>query len=122
MMNAAVHSIPPQQRTTLPGPPNAPFVREQILAEGPMWIGVVTTEPGAASPWHHHGDHTSYAYVLEGEATVEYEGRRITARADGTMHVIPPGLPHRERNEGTVPNRIMIIRVGEGPTVVPVEG
>ena len=120
-MNATeVRSIAPQQRTTLPAPAGASFVREQILAEGKLWVGVVTTQPGAASPWHHHGDHQTYAYVLEGEATVEVADRRIRAEADGSLHVIPAGLPHRELNEGSTPNKILIIRIGEGPTVVPI--
>jgi len=86
---------------------------------------MVTTEPGCASPWHHHGSHETYVYVLEGEATVEF-GRggagQIRATADGSLHVVPANLAHREINTGSIPNRMLIVRVGEGPAVIPLDG
>jgi uncharacterized RmlC-like cupin family protein len=119
-----ITTIGPDQRTTLPGPPGAGFVRQEVLSDGPVWVGVVTTEPGTASPWHHHGEHQTYVYVLEGEATVEFgeDGeQRRTARADGAVHVLPGGLVHREINEGATPNKMLVIRVGTGPAVFAVE-
>ncbi len=121
----AITTVTKEQRVRLPGPPGAPFVREQMFGDDHVWLGIVTTEPGAASPWHHHGGHETYVYMLEGEATVEYgeEGaKRMTAYADGSLHLVPGGLPHREINTGSAPNRILVMRVGEGPPVVPVEG
>lgn len=120
-----IRIIGPDQRTRLPGPPGAPFMRDEMFADGRVWVGVVTTEPGGASPWHHHGAHETYAYMLEGEATVEFGpggAQRLTARADGSLFVVPGGFPHREVNTGSVPNRILIMRVGEGPPVVPLDG
>ena len=120
-----ITSIRPDQRKKLPGPPNAGFSREEYYGDDHVWVGHVTTQPGTASPWHHHGDHQTYAYVLEGEATLEFgeEGSEaIVARADGTLHIIPPHVAHREINNGSEPNRILIIRVGEGPVVVPLPG
>ncbi len=120
-----VTTIGPNQRTRLPGPPGAPFIREQMFGDERVWIGQVTTEPGGASPWHHHGAHETYVYVLEGEATVEFGpdgARRMTAYADGSLHVLPGGLVHREINTGSTPNRLLVMRVGEGPSVFPVEG
>jgi uncharacterized RmlC-like cupin family protein len=119
-----IESIPPDQAVTLPGPEGSPFVRNQFYSEGPMWVGVVTTEPGGASPWHHHGEHTTFAYLLEGEATVEYgDGGSESVRvlADGTLHVVPPGLVHREVNSGATKNKFLIIRFGEGAPVFPAE-
>jgi len=66
-----------------------------------VWVGLVTTEPGGASPWHHHGEHQTYVFVLEGEATLEFGSagaERMRATADGSLHIIPPGFPHREIN------------------------
>lgn len=117
--------IPADQRTRLPGPPGSPFMRDQMFADEHVWVGVVTTEPGGASPWHHHGAHDTYAYMLEGEATVEFGPggqERLTARADGSLLRLPAGLAHREINTGSTTNRILIVRVGEGPAVVPLEG
>jgi uncharacterized RmlC-like cupin family protein len=118
----AIQTIRPDQRTTLPGPPNAPFVREQCYDDGHVWLGIVTTEPGAASPWHHHGQYDTFVYLLEGEAMVEYGedgSERAAAKADGSMHIVPKGVVHREINTGTTKNRMIIMRVGEGPAVVP---
>lgn len=121
----SIRTIRPHERETLPGPPGAGFVREEMFGDGHVWVGMVTTEPGAASPWHHHGEHATYVYVLEGEATVEFGpgGRsRLRATADGSLHVVPAGLAHREINSGSAPNRILVFRVGEGPAVIPLEG
>jgi len=120
-----IQSVRADQRETLPGPPGAPFVRERMFGDGHVWVGMVTTEPGGASPWHHHGEHETYVYVLEGEATVEFGAGgtgRIRAQADGALHIVPAGLPHREINTGPTPSRILVFRVGRGPAVVPLEG
>ena len=119
-----ITTIRPDQRTPLPGPADSPFVREEYFSDGHVWIGHVTTEPGSATPWHHHGAHETYAYLLSGEARVEFgedgsQSRHVTA--DGSIHVIPAGLVHREINVGSEKNHFLIIRVGEGPAVVPVE-
>lgn len=124
-LDQSIRTIGPKQRKTLPGPEGSPFVREEMFADGAVWLGMVTTEPGSASPWHHHGEHETYVYVLEGEATVEFGpggSRRLHATADGSLHIVPAGLPHREINTGSTPNRMLVVRVGEGPAVVPLEG
>ena len=124
---ATVATIGAAQRTRLPSPPGSPFVREEVVSQPGLWIGIVTTEPGGASPWHHHGAHTTYAYVLEGSAVLEMadepggEVRRVHASADGSFHIVPPGLVHREINDGEAMNRFLIVRLGEGPPVVPVD-
>lgn len=122
---SAIRSVSPEQRVTLPGPPGAPFVREQMFGDGHVWIGMVTTEPGAASPWHHHGQHETYVYILEGVATVEFGedgSKTLQASADGSLHIVPAGVAHREINHGSTANRILVMRVGEGPPVVPLDG
>jgi len=121
----SIRTVKPKDRTILPGPEGAPFVREEMFGNGHVWMGIVTLEPGCASPWHHHGKHETYAYVLEGEALVEFGpggSQRLEATADGSLHIIPPGTPHREVNPGTSRNRLLVVRVGEGPPVVPLDG
>ena len=123
--HAMIRTITPDERETLAGPPGAPFLRHQLYGDGGVWVGEVTTEPGGSSPWHHHGAHTTWAYMLEGEAVLEFGpggAQRVTVRADGTLAVIPPGVVHRELNPGTERNRILIVRVGEGPPLVPQDG
>lgn len=122
---SSITTVKPEERKTLPGPPNSPFVRQEMFGDGHVWVGMVTTEPGGASPWHHHGGHDSYVYLLEGEATVEYGtggSHRLHATADGSLHIVPAGVPHREINTGATPNRMLVVRVGEGPPVVPLDG
>ncbi len=121
----SVRTIRPEERKTLPGPAGAPFLRQEMFGDGHFWMGMVTTEPGAASPWHHHGTHDTYVYILEGEATLEFGPGgtgRLYATADGSLIVVPPGFPHREVNTGSTPNRMIVVRVGEGPAVVPLDG
>jgi hypothetical protein len=38
-------------------------VREQALAVHGFWSGLVRTEPGVTSGWHHHGDHDTFVYA-----------------------------------------------------------
>ncbi len=114
--------IPPEAFSTLPEPPNAPFVRKQCFDDGHLWMGVVTTEVGATSPWHHHGEYDTLVYALEGEGTLEFgEGGRQSIRfqADGSVVMIPKGVVHREINTGSVPNKALVVRVGEGQSVIP---
>jgi len=121
----SLRTVRPEERTTLPGPPGAPFVRQEMFGDDHVWVGMVTTEPGGASPWHHHGEHTTYVYILEGEATVEFGpggSDRIQATADGSLHILPPGFAHREINTGSTRNRMLVMRVGQGPPVVPLDG
>lgn len=77
--------------------------------------------PGSASPWHHHGEHTTYVLLLQGECVVEFGEERLHLRADGSMGVVPPGLVHREINTGATKNQFLVMRVGHGPAVFPAE-
>lgn len=125
MTPQSIHTVGPDQRKTLPGPADLPFVRQEMFSDGHVWMGIVTTEPQSASPWHHHGEYETYVYMLEGEATLEFGAggaERLHATADGSLHIIPPGLAHREINTGTEANRMFVIRIGEGPAVVPLDG
>lgn len=114
----------PEAFTQLPGPPNAPFVRNQAYDDGHVWVGVVTTQPGAASPWHHHGDFDTFAYLLEGSATAEFaddDRETVTVSTPGSFLFVPKNVVHREMNTGETSNKILIMRVGHGQQVFPVE-
>ncbi len=117
----AVTVIKPSERVALPSPPGAGFHREACFDDGHVWTGFVSTDPGSASPWHHHGEHTTYALLLQGECVVEFGSERLHLRADGSMAVLPPGLVHREINTGATKNQFFIMRVGHGPAVFPAE-
>ncbi len=117
----AVTVIKPGERAALPSPPGVGFYREACVADGLVWAGFVSTDPGSASPWHHHGDHTTYALLLQGEAIVEFGNERLHLRADGSMAVLPPSVVHREINPGATKNQFFIMRVGHGPAVIPAD-
>jgi uncharacterized RmlC-like cupin family protein len=98
------------------------MVREEALSSEGLWVGVVRTEPGMVSSWHHHGDNDTYLYVLTGRIGVDYGakgGESQEARA-GDFMVIPKRLVHRE--SGTEASEIVVVRVGQGKILFNVEG
>ena len=102
----------------------AGVLREQAFATDGTWVGVVTTEPGEMSAWHHHGDHDTYAYMVSGLKRIEYGpggARSLTAGPDDFIHV-PKGLLHREGNPSGELSRSIAFRVGTGPATINVAG
>ena len=59
-------------------------------------VGVATFEPGASLPCHIHGCEESIT-IIEGEAVVEFSGRRVRLKPYDTSHM-PAGTPHRFLN------------------------
>jgi len=41
------------------------MLRTQADATDRMWAGIVHTEPGACSGWHHHGENESVINVAD---------------------------------------------------------
>lgn len=69
---------------------------------------VVTMAPGEATDWHQH--HAPlFAYILEGEITVTYEGigKKIYREGDGLLEAM--NVTHRGVNTGTGPLRILAV-------------
>jgi uncharacterized RmlC-like cupin family protein len=102
----------------------AGVLREQAFSADDVWVGVVTTQPGDMSAWHHHGDHETYAYVVSGLKRIEYgpEGTRsVVAGPDEFIHV-PVGLIHREGNPSGALSRSIAFRLGRGPATINVDG
>ena len=56
MDDARPRAMGPDQRTIPPGPATPGMVREQAFVSDDRWVGVVRTEPGVRSGWHHHGE------------------------------------------------------------------
>lgn len=113
-----------EERETLTFPPMEGVVREQALADDRTWIGVVKTEPGNETGWHHHGDYETYVFMLRGEARGEWgPGGTVGEIATvGSLVHVPAGMVHREINTGSEPNEALVIRIGSGIPVVPVDG
>lgn len=82
---------------------------------------IVTIPPGGETGWHEHSI-PLYAYILEGELTVDYgsEGMRVYREGDGVMEAID--WPHNGTSTGSVPVRILAVYIGaEGvPNAEPV--
>jgi quercetin dioxygenase-like cupin family protein len=64
--------------------------------------------PGARLPRHMH-PFARYAYVLQGEVTVEYEGGQRRVFHAGEFIVEAIGVWHFGTNTGTVPLRLLVI-------------
>lgn len=88
------------------------------------WAGHVEAAAETMSGWHHHGDNVTIGYVLDGEIRLEYGpgGRQSVDGEQGEYFMVPAGLVHREGNAMTKPGEIVLVRVGEGPPVFPVDG
>lgn len=104
--------------------PTPGMIREQAIAAENMWAGVVRTEAHHASGWHHHGEHDSTIYVVEGEVRLEFglHGRRVVDASPGAFVRVPKQVIHRESNPGDHESRIVVLRVGAGPLTVNVGG
>ena len=98
--------------------------REEILHSGPLWVGVVHTEAGRSSSWHHHGTHESMLFVIAGRMKFECGpgGKTTFVAQPGDAIYVPAGEIHRESNDGVVESEAVVIRSGTGELVVNVAG
>jgi uncharacterized RmlC-like cupin family protein len=102
----------------------AGMVREEAFHSSAMWAGVVRTDPGRLSSWHHHGDHESVIFVVTGKIRVDCGpggATTLQARA-GDFIYLPPREIHREGNDGEEESEIVVVRGGSGELVVNVAG
>jgi uncharacterized RmlC-like cupin family protein len=96
--------------------------REEAFAAGDRWVGYVSSEPGAWSGWHHHGETDTYFYVLAGGIEFEYGADRSNLAVNsGDFCHMPAGLVHRERTRPGASAELVLVRIGQGPTVVNVD-
>lgn len=100
------------------------IVRKEAFSSEGVWAGVASTEPGMISGWHHHGNHTTYLYVMSGRFRLESgpAGRDALEGGPGDFFKIPARTIHRESNPAAEEGRTVVIRIGRGPVVVNVEG
>ena len=63
---------------------------------------------GAGEVRHFHSHSRQFFYVLEGEATMEFEDRSVTFNAGQGLHV-PPGAEHRFCNNSDSVVRFLVI-------------
>jgi uncharacterized RmlC-like cupin family protein len=113
------------RKEALASTPQTPgLIRRQAFASEGVWAGEATTEPGQVSGWHHHGDHSTYLYVISGRARLEsgFQGHDVVDAGPGDFVKIPSHTIHRESNPGKEVQRLVVFRLGSGPVVVNVDG
>jgi uncharacterized RmlC-like cupin family protein len=100
------------------------MVREQAVVTDGLWAGLVKTEPGMTSGWHHHGDYQTSIYVASGQLRMESGpgGHEIIDAVTGHFLHVPPGSVHRESNPGSFESELVVVRAGYGVPTVNVDG
>ena len=124
MTNAEVSLVRVGERSSEDTAQTAGMHREVAYLREGAWVGVVHTEAGATSGWHHHGDYDTYVYLASGAQLVEYGGgghERLEAGPGDVIHV-GKGVVHRESNPSAGETETFVVRVGSGPLVVNVDG
>jgi len=77
--------------------------------------------PGAATPKHTHPGE-EVAYILEGEVTVEVEGKPAAVLKAGEVFFVPAGTVHMAKNNSKAPAKVLstyIVEKGK-PLATPV--
>lgn len=106
------------------GPPTPGMDRRQAQIADNVVMVEVRTDPGVTSGWHHHGEHTTYGFIVSGRARVEFGpgGREVLDGEAGGVFMVPPHTIHREGNPGDEDQFLLAMRIGSGPIVVNVDG
>jgi len=76
-------------------------------------FGIIEIAAGREIEPHVHVDEGDAFYIVEGEMTFSFGAERVTAPA-GTFVLVPPGIEHGFRNEGTGPVRMLNIHAPAG--------
>ena len=105
--------------------PTPGMSRSVAMHDAGMWTGVVDTEPGSVSGWHHHGEHETSLYVVRGRMRLESGpgGRDVVEAGPGEFLHVPAGTVHRESNPSPDQESVAVIaRAGRGTPTVNVAG
>ena len=107
-----------------PADPTPGMDRRRALDTGSMWSGTVVTGPGTVSGWHHHGEHDTTIYVIDGTLRLEFGagGQRAFEAGPGDFVHVPAGAVHREANPGQADSHLVVVRCGHGDPTVNVDG
>jgi len=118
----AVRRVGPADRE--PADPSPGMARERAFEVPGLWAGLVHTEPGAVSGWHHHGDNETSLYVVAGAMRLDFGpgGASSVEAGPGDFLHVPAGAVHREANPGDEVSTAVIARAGRGAPTVNVDG
>jgi uncharacterized RmlC-like cupin family protein len=122
MGDETIRCIRPGDRE--PADPTPGMVREQAVATEGLWSGFVRTDPGMVSGWHHHGDHDTSIFVVDGSLRMEFgpSGTSVINAESGDFLHVPKHVVHREGNPGDTASHLVVSRAGQGVTTVNVDG
>ena len=97
--------------------------REELTATPNAWVGMVSTESGFVSGWHHHGDFETFIYVISGEIKMEFgkDGKESCLAGPGEVLYVPKETVHRESNPSSEKQLLFGVRVGSGDPVFNVD-
>jgi uncharacterized RmlC-like cupin family protein len=121
-MSERVRRVRPSELTD--GPVTPGIQRRQAFETDGLWSGLVHTEAGAISAWHHHGPYESVIYVVAGGLRMESGagGADVFDAQPGEFIYIPPYAVHREGNTTQTVASIVVTRSGTGEAVFNVDG
>lgn len=121
-MSKPILVIPPA--ALLEADPTPGMRRECAIDVPGLWSGLVHTEPGATSGWHHHGEHETCLYVVSGAMRLEFGpgGQSVVEAGPGEFVYVPAGVVHRESNPTQQRATAVIARAGAGQPTVNVDG
>jgi uncharacterized RmlC-like cupin family protein len=104
--------------------PTPGMVRERAIEADGLWAGLVRTEPGATSGWHHHGDYETSIYVARGTLRMEsgVGGSHVVTAVEGDFVHVAKGAIHRESNDGAEESHLVVVRAGRGAPTINVAG
>ena len=121
-MTRPVRMIPSDALTE--ADPTPGMHRLAAFAVDGLWAGLVHTEPGATSGWHHHGEHETSLYVVAGRLRVSYGlgGAEVAEAGPGDFLHVPAWTVHREANPTDEVSSAVIARAGRGAPTVNVAG
>jgi len=88
-------------------------------------VSIVEFGPGVSAPWHMHPSAQETLYALDGNFTVEVEGRGLAGMKLGEAFIIPADVPHLARNDSAqAAAKVLAVHsrgVKDKPFVVPVK-
>ncbi len=113
-----VSRVRPEERVEGASTPG--MAREEAVSVEGMWAGLVRTEARMISGWHHHGDHETSIYVITGALRIESgpNGEAVLEAGPGDFLHVPKGAIHRESNPGETESLLVVVRAGQGPSVI----
>lgn len=121
-MAEEVRRIGPEDRVE--ADPTPGMLRERAIEAGGLWSGLLTTEPHVTSGWHHHGDHETSIYIVDGALRMEFgpDGGHVLDAGPGDFLHVPAHTIHRESNPADSAAHAVVTRSGHGPVTINVDG